>query len=65
MRFFIIFLVQTPCKRTVSSCVFMLVPSENLSLIYDIYSDKSLILTIIALKWCVDVGVRPHVCRVF
>jgi hypothetical protein len=31
----------------------------------DFYSDSTLILTTIAVKWCMDVGARPHVCGVF
>jgi hypothetical protein len=28
------------------------------------YSDSTLILTTIAVKWCMDIGARPHVCGV-
>jgi hypothetical protein len=31
----------------------------------DFYSDSTLILTTVAVKQCMDIGSRPHVCGVF
>jgi hypothetical protein len=36
----------------------------NFLSIVDFYSDITLILTTIAVKQCMDIGARPHVCRV-